>query len=106
MSKQQVLVLYRDFLFRMVDLDLLSAHAHGDINKLLDQFASLLVFVGVPLALGSTCDASGMKAWPIERLLISNTMLVVGLFAVLSWDSAFSSAAANNLPFDKPFRPA
>jgi hypothetical protein len=89
MNKRQFLVLYRDFLFRMVDLELLSAHAQGDINKLLGQFASLLVLVSVLLALGAMGGASGIKAWPIEHLLISNTMLVVGLFAGLSWDSAF-----------------
>jgi hypothetical protein len=27
--------------------------------------------------------------WGMEHFLISTTMLVVGLFAVLSWDSAF-----------------
>ena len=30
-------------------------------------------------------------AWSIEHFLIATTMLVVGLFAVLSWDSMFPS---------------
>ena len=44
MTKLQFRVLYREFLFRMVDLELLSAHALGDSNRLLGQFASLLIF--------------------------------------------------------------
>jgi hypothetical protein len=51
MNKRQFLVLYREFLFRMVDLELLSAHAQGDINKLLGQFASLLIFISMGFAL-------------------------------------------------------
>ena len=41
----QFRVLYREFLFRMVDLEVLSAHALGDSSKLLGQFAALLIFV-------------------------------------------------------------
>ncbi len=47
MEKLQFRVLYRQFLFRMVDLELLSADALGDSNKLLGQFAALLIFVSV-----------------------------------------------------------
>ena len=47
MEKLQFRVLYREFLFRMVDLELLSADALGDSNKLLGQFASLLIFVSI-----------------------------------------------------------
>jgi hypothetical protein len=43
MTKLQFRVLYREFLFRMVDLEVLSAHALGDVNKLLGQFAALLI---------------------------------------------------------------
>ena len=32
---------------------------------------------------------SGLAAWGAEHFLIATTMLVVGLFAVLSWDSTF-----------------
>jgi hypothetical protein len=78
MTTLQFRVLYRQFLFRAVDLELLSASAQGDISKLLGQFASLLVFVSLLAA-----------TWGIEFFLIATTMLVVGLFAVLSWDSMF-----------------
>jgi hypothetical protein len=97
MTNLQFRVLYRQFLFRMVDLELLSAHAQGDVNKLFGQFASLLILLSlwfsVP-ALGVAGGRMGPAARLIftsiaEHFLIATTMLVVGLFAVLSWDSTF-----------------
>ncbi len=97
MAKRQFRVLYREFLFRMVDLEILSAHALGDANKLLGQFAALLVFISNLLSLAAFGFA-GSHMVPVARLaftmviehfLIATTMLVVGLFAVLSWDSTF-----------------
>jgi hypothetical protein len=97
MTKRQFRVLYRDFLFRLVDRDLLSAHAEGDANKLLGQFITVLILLG----LGLTClvlsipnwngprAAVFVAAWKAEHTLIATTMLVIGLFAVLSWDSTF-----------------
>jgi CubicO group peptidase (beta-lactamase class C family) len=101
MKKRQFRVLYREFLFRIVDLELLSAHAEGDSRTLLGQFASLLVFFSLILALGAGIWAANVKdgplpplmyvisAWTMEHFLISTTMLAVGLFAVLSWESTF-----------------
>ena len=43
MNRQQFRVLYREFLFRMVDLELLSVQ--GDMNKLLGQFAAFLLLL-------------------------------------------------------------
>ncbi len=89
-------VLFREFLFRMVDLELLAPK--GDIHKLLGQFAALLIFVsaafGLPaLFMGSTEGLTGqialMLTLSIEHFLIATTMLIVGLFAVLTWDSTF-----------------
>jgi hypothetical protein len=97
MTNLQFRVLYREFLFRMVDLELLSAHAQGDMSKLFGQFAALLVF----LSLGFSIPALGfggsrlpppaqlIVTWSAEHFLIATTMLVVGLFAVLTWDSTF-----------------
>ena len=51
MNRLQFRVLYREFLFRMVDLEVLSAHAQGDSNKLLGQFAALLIFLSMLFAL-------------------------------------------------------
>ncbi len=99
MKKLQFRVLYREFLFRIVDLELLSAHAEGDSRTLLGQFAALLIFCSVVLAIGAGLWAAGAKgspplahvisAWNMEHFLIATTMLVVGLFAVLSWESTF-----------------
>jgi hypothetical protein len=96
MTKLQFRILYREFLFRMIDLELLSARA--DTNKLLGQFAAFLIVVSIGLALlaNSAEGAKEMphaavliKAWPVEHSLIAVTMLVVGMFSVLSWDSTF-----------------
>jgi CubicO group peptidase (beta-lactamase class C family) len=95
MTKLQFRVLYREFLFRMVDLELLSGHALGDSNKLLGRFASLMIFFSIFLAspaLGAGGSSQGGQVFlpfAFEHFLISTTMVVVGLFAVLSWDSTF-----------------
>jgi len=97
MTKRQFRVLYREFLFRMVDLEVLSAHALGDAHKLLGQFAALLLFVSNLLSMAAFGFAGSHMAPParlaftvvMEHFLIATTMLVVGLFAVLSWDSTF-----------------
>ncbi len=81
----------------MVDLEVLSAHAQGDANKLLGRFAALLVFISVWTALGALGYAGAPMAPPAalalqlvtSQFLISTTMLMVGLFTVLSWDSTF-----------------
>jgi hypothetical protein len=80
-----------------VDLELLSSSAQGDIGKLLGQVAGLLIFFSSALALGALLfDRKSMMPgmlriaiWSTEHFLITTTMLVVGLFAVLSWDTTF-----------------
>lgn len=101
MKKVQFRVLFREFLFRIVDLEVLSAHARGDSQSLITQFASLLIFFSMCLALGAGIWAAHFKndqvpplvqlisAATMEHFLIATTMLVVGLFAVLSWESTF-----------------
>ena len=100
-KKLQFRVLYREFLFRIVDLELLSTHAEGDSRTLLGQVASILIFFGVVLAAAAGIWAASVRggalpplmqmagAWTVEHFLIATTMLVVGLFAVLSWESTF-----------------
>jgi CubicO group peptidase (beta-lactamase class C family) len=91
-------VLFREFLFRMIDLELISAK--GDMSKLLGQVAALLIFVSLAFAgvavLAGSVSSKGippqvalLASWSGEHFLIAATMLVVGLFAVLSWDSTF-----------------
>ena len=95
MNRQQFRVLYREFLFRMVDLEVLSAQ--GDIKQLLGQFGSILIFFSALVALGAmffdprhmTARAAMASLWSTQHFLIATTMLVMGLFAVLSWDSTF-----------------
>jgi CubicO group peptidase (beta-lactamase class C family) len=101
MRRLQFQVLYREFLFRIVDLELLSMHAEGDSRTLLGQFASLLVFCSVLLVVWATFwslfVSDGqlpplirlISAWTIEHFLVATTMLLVGLFALLSWESTF-----------------
>src|SRR5271157_1024924 len=100
MNERQWRVLYGQFLFRVIDLEVLSAHAQGDANKLLGQFAGLLVFISAGVAFGAALSANPNAARDPNALMlafvmiaqhfvISTTMLVVGLFAVLSWDATF-----------------
>ncbi len=87
MKQAQFRVLYRQFLFRMVDLELLSTSAHGDVSKLLGQIAALLLFVSMLFSLAAL-NFKGPRPF-VEYLLISTNMLAVGLLAVLSWESTF-----------------
>ncbi len=101
MNQEQWRILYRQFLFRVFDLEVLSAHAQGDANKLLGQFAGLLVFISVSVAFGAVLladpKAPGRDPGAVvlvfimlaQHFVIATTMLVVGLFAVLSWDAIF-----------------
>jgi hypothetical protein len=96
MTRVQFRVLYREFLFRVVDLELLAQD--GDTSKLLGQFAALLIFcslwltpvAGLAGAVGGRNPMVGMMArWVAQHFLIATTMLAVGLFAVMSWESTF-----------------
>ncbi|HEX3682052.1 MAG TPA: hypothetical protein VHU83_05865 [Bryobacteraceae bacterium] len=57
MEKAQFRVLYREFLFRIIDLEMLSKHAEGDSRTLLGQFASLLIFAS---ASGGACRVAAL----------------------------------------------
>ena len=99
MTKRQFRVLYREFLFRIVDRELLSTYAKGDMSQLLLQVATLMIFLSVCFSLPAlrfvTLDRSGPVTgglwfeWSVAHFIIATTMLVVGLFAVLSWRSMF-----------------
>ena len=83
MTKLQFRTLYREFLFRLVDLELLSPDAQGDANQLLGRIAGLLGFFTLYLGLGGLMfDGRNMSSphfqiasWNIEHFLISTTML-------------------------------
>src|SRR5260221_6742753 len=83
--KKQFRVLYRDFLFRIVDRELLSTYATGDASQLLLQIIALLLFLSVifsipVLSIHSTAPTQVrlMFAWRIEHFLIATTMLLAG----------------------------
>lgn len=88
--RKQLRALFRLFLFRAVDAELLSSGA--DPEKLLGQMVTILlsisVLVSVPfLFTGGRLPES--VAAVFEHFFIATTMLVVGLFAVLSWETVF-----------------
>ena len=95
MGKKQFRVLYREFLFRLIDRDLLAGDAQGDANRLLGRFAAILIWLSIPFAaMGLSVSNAGVPrqemlagAWGPEHSVIATTMLIVALFAVLSWDS-------------------
>jgi hypothetical protein len=95
-ARRQYRVLYRDFLFRIVDRELLSSHAKGDASQLLLQILTLLLGVSVLVSLpalfvdpGPQPQARLLFAWNAEHFLIATTMAAVGIFAVLGWGSLF-----------------
>ena len=91
-ARRQFRVLYRHFLFRVIDIDLLSAS--GDVRNLLAQFAALLAAYSFVLAVftfsrfqSSAGHSLAVSAWGLEEFLISTTLTVAGLFAVLAWNA-------------------
>jgi hypothetical protein len=74
--------------------ELWSRHATGDASQLLLQAAALLIFLSVLFLLPENYFRGDLHpqarltlAWSTERFLIATRMLVVGLFAILSWDN-------------------
>ena len=90
MEKLQFKILFRQFLLRVVDVELLSADA--DTTKLLGQLITVMLsfsfFISIPVIFGGG-RLPEAEARVFEHFLIATTMLVVGLFAVFSWDSTF-----------------
>ncbi len=87
-------VLYRDFLTRLVDLEILSTGA--DIQKLLAQFAALLAaasftyaVASVPRYVESSLPQAQLlaAAYGEQEFLIASTMAIAGLFSVLAWNT-------------------
>jgi hypothetical protein len=89
----QFRTLYRVFLLRVVDLELLSAD--GDPTKLIGQFATIFVTISscftLPalLPLMGTASFPGTEGWTPEHFFIETAMTCAGLIAVLNWEAAF-----------------
>jgi pimeloyl-ACP methyl ester carboxylesterase/drug/metabolite transporter superfamily protein YnfA len=90
----QFRVLFRDFLGRSIDLDVLAAG--GDAQNLLVQFAALLGAFSLVVAIEilprygtSRLPRSTLlvNAWLDQEFLISTTMVIAGMFAVLAWNT-------------------
>jgi len=95
-NRRQFLVLHRLFLARMIDLEILSAR--GDVRDLIVRFVSILAafsFVLTYLICGRYFSNTLPHAqilysiWNDEEFLISATVAVAGLFAVLAWNAVF-----------------
>ena len=96
--RRQFRVLYRDFLGRLIDLDVLSAG--GDAQNLLAQFAALLAAFNFVVAIeilpryGTTAHARDVllvRAWLDEEFLIGTSMAIAALFTVLAWNTLMLS---------------
>jgi len=93
-ERRQFRILYRDFLFRILDLELLSSR--GEAQRLLSQFAALLAAFSFTFAIYfvpryglSTLPYATLSrlAWVDQDLLIASTMATAGLFTVLAWNN-------------------
>jgi len=88
-------VLFREFLFRIVDRELLSAHSTGDASRLLLQILTLLLCAGalfsIPAFFGGPLSAAAryQSGSSMVHFLIATTMLTVGVFVVLGWNAIF-----------------
>jgi predicted permease len=91
---RQFLVLFRSFLSRMIDLELLASR--GEIQTLLAQFAAMLAAFSFTLTiyLAPRYATSPLPharlltlAWLDEEFLIGTTMAIAGLFTLLAWNT-------------------
>jgi hypothetical protein len=90
LRRQQFLTLYRVFLMRVVDLELLSNDA--DTTRMVGQFVTIFAFFSIWCSLPALMIGTGMNqatAWRPEHFFIATTMVVAGTVSVMTWDSAF-----------------
>lgn len=91
-ARAQFRVLYRVFLLRVVDLELLP---NGDPTRLIGQFLTAFASISILLILPALVYlffGGGMlmtSTWMYEHFLIETSMTVALLIALLNWDAAF-----------------
>src|SRR5438067_9870129 len=94
--RRQFRVLYRHFVLRLINIEVLSAG--GESQMLFVNFAALLAAFSFVLAIYivpqyalSTLppDQLARAAVGDQEFLICTTMVIVGLFAAISWDAVF-----------------
>jgi predicted permease len=92
----QLRLLFRISITRMIDLDLLAADGEGQnliarLLSILAAFSFALAFLIVPRYATSTLSLPSLAraAWSDEEFLLSTTIAVAGLFAVLAWNAVF-----------------
>ena len=81
-EQRQFRVLYRDFLSRIVDLDILSSQ--GDLKDLMARVISILASLSFIF-----CYMGALKNVNGYEFVISATLGVSGLFAVFAWNAVF-----------------
>jgi pimeloyl-ACP methyl ester carboxylesterase len=94
--RRQLRVLFRHFILRLVDLEVLSSG--GDAQRLFVNFAALLgafslvlaIYVVPQYALSRLApDQLARAAAGDQEFLIASTMAVVGMFGIIAWDTVF-----------------
>ena len=93
-QRHQFRILYRDFLFRILDLELLASR--GEAQRLLGQFAALLAAFSLTFTIYfvpryglSTLPFAAISrlGWVDQDLLIATTMAIAGMFTILAWNN-------------------
>src|SRR5580704_17637256 len=93
-QRRQFAILYREFLFRIVDLELLASR--GEAQRLLVQFAAMLgafsftfcVYFIPRYAMSSLpWEKLRQLGWMDQDLLIATTMAIAGMFTIVAWNN-------------------
>ncbi len=87
LEKTQFRILYKDFLFRIVELDILTPGS--EVQNLLVQCAATLAAVSFVLVVMLVLRPrrANIALWGDQEFLICTTIAIVGLFAVLAWNA-------------------
>jgi hypothetical protein len=85
----QFRVLYRVFWLRVVDLEVLSPES--DTQRLLGHIAVMFAGISILFTAPLVLVGGGLPQpflWTAEHLFIATTMTIVGMLAILSWESS------------------